>query len=213
MGTPTPQDPPRELKKSRRSTGSPRAGLRKATAAAPPATGSGSPAEGPRHHGPRSQGASRMSEQTAPNPGTSLRRRARRRRKAGERSDGERDGIGAPRGPRGRPRRDAGAGCLRRVSAGGLRKACAAARGGEHGHELNSPEPASTRLRPGVGLASPFACAGRRRMGGASAPGASERSRRSRGCFTGDHPPKEGGLCPNYGSSRRKRPSPRGLAR
>src|SRR6266511_1651639 len=30
------------------------------------------------------RGASRMSEQTAPNPGTSLRRRARRRRKAGE---------------------------------------------------------------------------------------------------------------------------------
>src|SRR4029453_16712908 len=33
-------------------------------------------------------------------------------------------------------------------------------------------------------------------MGGATAPGARGRSRRSRGCFTGDDPPKEGGAVP-----------------
>src|SRR6266508_1822736 len=72
-------------------------------------------------------------------------------------------------------------------------------KGGEHGHELKIRRPGGhVRLRQARRRATRLPCgtARARRMGGASAPGARRRNRRSRCLFAEGHQPKEGGIVP-----------------
>jgi hypothetical protein len=84
-----------QLQKSRRSTGSPRAGS-EGDGNSPPAVGSGRRAEICGDTGAMVHIASRTSEQTAPNLGTSWRGTLGEDGRPDERSDGGADGTGAP---------------------------------------------------------------------------------------------------------------------
>jgi hypothetical protein len=130
LGTATPQDRPdrsaRQQQKSRRSTGAQRAGC-EGDARFADEVASGLRAEVRGHtdgDGPPREPDERTD---GPNPGTSWRRRARRRRRPGEGSDGERTGLELQGEPRGRPRRDARAGRRGRARAVS-EEACAAAK-------------------------------------------------------------------------------------
>jgi hypothetical protein len=86
-----------------------------------------------------------------------------------------------------------------------LRRAAEWREGRKHGHELKIRRPRRVRARALARRRAP-PLLGRRRVGGATAPGARPQNRRSRDLFAEGHDPKEGGgLCPNHGSSRTKR--------
>lgn len=128
MGTPTPQD----RLDNRRSHGDPlvrREQALKATAPSPPAAGSGRRAEIRDSTGATVQDASRTSEQTAPNSGTSWRGAPGGDGRPGERSDGERTGpehpVSAVVAREGLPAPDA-----ERRARPAAKEACAAARRG-----------------------------------------------------------------------------------
>jgi hypothetical protein len=153
MRTRTPQDQRRQQQKSRRSTGSPRAG---SEGDGKLATGGrlGLPAEIRGDTGATFPYASRTREQTAPNPGTS---------RGG--ALGEDGGQASARTANGRDRSGkvntwtTAKGMPRRMPKGGARPAAEDAvrggeEGGEHGHELKIRHLAVLRARAWAGVAS-----------------------------------------------------------
>jgi hypothetical protein len=117
-----------------------------ATAGSPPAVGSGSQRRSAATLARWSHISYWPSEQNGPNPGTS------------EEASSEKTGAGralerrskrdrSSRESRGRPRRDACAGCRTASSAGGRGSVRGGDEGGEHGHELKIRRPGRLRAR------------------------------------------------------------------
>jgi hypothetical protein len=98
----------------------------KARAVSPPGGRLGLTSGDPRLHRRDRPRRKQSGEPTAPNPGTSWRGAARRRRKAGRALERRAIGTGAPGECRGRPRVNARVGCRRRARPA-LKEACAAA--------------------------------------------------------------------------------------
>ncbi len=175
-------------------------------AASPPAASSGTERRSAGRPAPRSVTRAGRAIRDGPEPGHLTRRRARSKRRPMRPLERRANGTGAPARPA-EIREGWRAGWPKASSAGRLGGRRASGKeGGEHGHELKIRRPGGMRAHaPWRGVAlSP--CRESRRVGGATAPGASWQNRRSRGLFAEGHDPKEGGgLCPNHAWSRTKR--------